>query len=431
MCPVAHSDSPAGSPTVRRLKSAASPNPIRKDLGLVRSLKWAFCTAARLLYFVGGPGLWLLQLLRLVLFVAFTLPALLPEFVKYLANPSIRKNIVYGPSLRHQLDVYIPGEGRGDAQRPLVIFLSGGAWCIGYKVWPFLQCKVLQANGVVCVSPDYRNFPQSNLQGMVDDVDAALAWVFAHMDELGADPRNVTLMGQSAGAHLGAMLLIQKALREAHEAHGPSAMCAEGTCALDRYGVPAASPPADDSKHRRTWRVSEVRTFVSISGPFALGPLMEDLHRRGLHRRLLSTLMSEPARFSPTELVPRMGADRRLGVPALRRLPPFHLIHGDADKTCHWHQTRDFGRALSAAGVVVNVDIWEGKTHTDPILEDPMSGHDEMMHQLLGDIWSSGRRGGREGASKSFADDINGDAYLLPRLLPDWLVELARASNPF
>ena len=42
----------------------------------------------------------------------------------------------------------------------MVVFLSGGAWLIGYKAWAYLQGKVLQNNGVMCIMPDYRNYPQ-------------------------------------------------------------------------------------------------------------------------------------------------------------------------------------------------------------------------------------------------------------------------------
>jgi acetyl esterase/lipase len=78
------------------------------------------------------------QAVRLIAFVLLLLPGLIPAFVTYLRSESIKKNIVYGPSFRHQLDVYLPSGGAKDdasKEHPVVIFVTGGAWIIGYKAW--------------------------------------------------------------------------------------------------------------------------------------------------------------------------------------------------------------------------------------------------------------------------------------------------------
>ena len=43
---------------------------------------------------------------------------------------------------------------------------------------------------------------------MLSDVDKAVAWVLVHAAEYGGDPMRVTLVGQSAGAHLAAVSLL-------------------------------------------------------------------------------------------------------------------------------------------------------------------------------------------------------------------------------
>ena len=73
---------------------------------------------------------------------------------------------------RNLLDIYVP-EGtqhrhtRGSEKQhetyPVVVFLSGGAWIIGYKCWGALMGKMFSEHGVIFVTPDYRNFPQVHI----------------------------------------------------------------------------------------------------------------------------------------------------------------------------------------------------------------------------------------------------------------------------
>ena len=67
-------------------------------------------------------------------------------------------------------------------------------------------------------------------------------------------------------------------------------------------------------------------------------------------------------------------------------LPPITLLHGSADATCPHDQSEAFYAALLAAGVPedrVALKIYDGKTHTSPILEDPISGSDPLVGDLL------------------------------------------------
>lgn len=98
-----------------------------------------------------------------------------------------------------------------ESKAPVIVFLTGGAWIIGYKMWGALLSRALCPHGVLVVIPDYRNFPQTGVEGMMGDLDMAVQWVRNNIEEYGGDPDNVVLVGQSAGAHLGSMLLLTKA----------------------------------------------------------------------------------------------------------------------------------------------------------------------------------------------------------------------------
>ena len=95
---------------------------------------------SELLWYLGTPVAWVWQLLRLLMFVLLLLPFFLPPAFEYATNPSVRKGLRYGPSVRHALDVYVPTAPNGHAllSCPVVVFVTGGAWIIGYRMWGFL-----------------------------------------------------------------------------------------------------------------------------------------------------------------------------------------------------------------------------------------------------------------------------------------------------
>ena len=180
------------------------------------------------------------MLFRLFMFVIFLLPGFLVMGTYYVRGPIHNVNyfipgITLGKqSSRHLLDIYLPtkkdddddddddndddddddsgndNENDSKPKAPVIVFLTGGAWIIGYKMWGALLSRALCPHGVLVVIPDYRNFPQIGAEGMMGDLDMAVEWVKLHIEEYGGDPDNVVLVGQSAGAHLGSMLLLTK-----------------------------------------------------------------------------------------------------------------------------------------------------------------------------------------------------------------------------
>ena len=133
-------------------------------------------------------------LLRLTLalstFELFVIPlVLIPgwfHLIKYyLFSPWILRNVIYGKGIRNRnlLDVYLPERFynphsenshqnherhiQNEKLAPVVIFVSGGAWIIGYKLWSALTARGLSKKGILTVVPDYRNFPQGDIVDMV------------------------------------------------------------------------------------------------------------------------------------------------------------------------------------------------------------------------------------------------------------------------
>ena len=54
--------------------------------------------------------------------------------------------------------------------------------------------------GVLTIVPDYRNFPQGDIEDMISDIIAAVKWVSINVSKHGGDPEKIILAGQSAGS---------------------------------------------------------------------------------------------------------------------------------------------------------------------------------------------------------------------------------------
>lgn len=98
----------------------------------------------------------------------------------------------------------------GRANAPVIVWLHGGAFLTGAGSLPWYDGRHLAAqHGIVVVGVNYRlgalgflavpDILPGNL-GILDQI-AALRWVHENIEAFGGDPDNVTVMGQSGGAH--------------------------------------------------------------------------------------------------------------------------------------------------------------------------------------------------------------------------------------
>ena len=108
-------------------------------------------------------------------------------------------DVVYSDGLK--LDLYYP-EQIND-KNPLVISIFGGGWISGFKTDKFIPPMIQPINeGFIVAVPDYTlsldaPFPQS-----VIDIKKCIAFLRSHSDLYKIDTNNITLWGESAGAHL-------------------------------------------------------------------------------------------------------------------------------------------------------------------------------------------------------------------------------------
>jgi acetyl esterase/lipase len=117
------------------------------------------------------------------------------------------RDVPYATGERHGLDIYAPA---GAANAPVVVFIYGGGWKDGDKAVYRFAGAALAARGFVTVVPDYRVFPAVRFPVFIQDAAAAVAWTRSHIAGHGGDPRRLFLMGHSAGAHIAAMLTLDR-----------------------------------------------------------------------------------------------------------------------------------------------------------------------------------------------------------------------------
>jgi arylformamidase len=113
-------------------------------------------------------------------------------------------DVPYGSSPRERLDIF-PGRGRDP--HPLLVFIHGGYWRARDKSEFSFVAAPFVASGVTVALPDYDLAPDVTVEKIVQQMLAALAWLFRNAREHAIDRRRIYVAGHSAGAHLAAMML--------------------------------------------------------------------------------------------------------------------------------------------------------------------------------------------------------------------------------
>lgn len=130
-----------------------------------------------------------------------------PPYLRFRAQRQkflYRGSVPYGSHPAQLLDVWRKPDLPPDA--PVLLFVPGGAWVHGTRV---LQGHTLLSHlvkqGWVCLTMDYRVSPVHRWPRHIADVNAAIAWARANVDQYGGDKDFVAIAGCSAGGHLAAL----------------------------------------------------------------------------------------------------------------------------------------------------------------------------------------------------------------------------------
>lgn len=237
-------------------------------------------------------------------------------------------NIAYDDkSGAQKLDLYVP-EKAARRPRPAIVIVHGGGWRSGDKrrgQWWRIPAQYAH-DGYVAVSINYRLTDEAPWPAQIEDSKAAVRWLRANAEKYGVDPNRIGAYGNSAGAHLVALLgLVKKSA--GLEGTGPNqdqSSLVEAVC--------ASATPTDFLNWSKLGELSE-----RLAKSFFAGPP--------------DTLKDRARQASPIDYV---AADA----------PPFLLIHGTADKTVPKIQSDTFAKALREAGAKqVRYMIFDNESH--------------------------------------------------------------------
>ena len=237
------------------------------------------------------------------------------------ASAALQTDIEYGTAagVSLKLDAFVP-EGAGPF--PAVILVHGGGWNAGdknggpKKGYMAPMHEPLSAAGFAWFSINYRLAPEHRHPAAVEDVETAIRWVKAHAAEYNGDPSRIALFGHSAGGHL---------------------VCLAATLVDDSVRVQAIVGFAPVTNHEQDLPIRQ-----------GLSPSLQALLNRP--QELTAESLGLLREISPLNHV-RPG------------LPPFLLLHGDADKTVPIQQSLDFQARLRAAKVPCELMIIPGAAH--------------------------------------------------------------------
>lgn len=226
----------------------------------------------------------------------------------------------YGDHPRQVSDLWLPA---GEHRDGLVALVHGGGWQVGTdrsdvdrtvadlvgRGWPVLNC-------------DYRGVGDGGgWTGTFTDVAAALDRAAAAADAQGVDAARTLVLGHSAGGHLAMWAAARRRLPSSAPGAGPRV-------------VPLFAGSMSGVLHPTTLAASDPNVVDVFGGP------PEEVDDR--------YAIGDPARLVP------------LGMPLL-------VLHGTADETVPSSQSQEFHDLAAAAGDDVDLQLFEGGTHVDPL----------------------------------------------------------------
>jgi arylformamidase len=243
------------------------------------------------------------------------------------ADVTVTRDIPYvEPAHERQvLDVYAPSDAKG---LPVVFWIHGGGWQTGDKSSVQTKPQAFVDRRIVFVSTNYRLLPNVEMGGINRDIAKSIRWVHDHIADHGGDPKQLLVMGHSAGAQLAALICTDDRYLKAE---GLSLGIIKGCVPVDgdTYDVPAIITTA------------ETRRRVHGQPQAKIG-----------HREKFG---NDPEQHRDFSAVMHVAKDKGI--------PPFLILHV-ADHPDNSAQAQRLGAVLKDAGIATKVFGAQDTNHT-------------------------------------------------------------------
>jgi acetyl esterase/lipase len=279
-------------------------------------------------------------------------------------------------SLAIPADVYRPSR---PGPHPVVLWIHGGALVFGDRgMLPAEQRERYLAAGFAVVAIDYRLAPETKLDGILEDLDGAHAWLRREGPALGLDAARLAVVGHSAGGYLALMA----GVRFQPKPRAIVSFYGYGDIAGPWYSRP-------DPGYRRDPAVSRDEAERAVGRePLAQG----DESRRFAFYRYARQQGRWPqlvAGHDPgrePHAFDGLCPDRNV----TPDFPPTLLVHGDRDQDVPYQRSVEMARVLEAKGVGHELLTLPGLGHVfdveGPGLKDPaVAGAFDRVVAFLGE----------------------------------------------
>jgi acetyl esterase/lipase len=228
-----------------------------------------------------------------------------------LSEQHVENSLAYGDQAHQKLDLYLPAQ-HIDSRKELIIFVYGGDWTSGSKENYYFLADALTSQGYAVAIPDYIKYPQGRFPDFVEDVALSISWLSDYINRY-TEVDDFILMGHSAGAHTGALLITD-----------PSYLAARG------------------------YRREEIRAFVGLAGPYGFQP--KDEKYQDIFANLDNYKQMQPLHFADG------------------KEPPMLLLHGSSDSTVLPINTRSFAEKVKSAGGTVTTHFYADTGHVGLVI---------------------------------------------------------------
>ena len=130
------------------------------------------------------------------------------------SNVAVKPGIAYGPHPRQRIDMYLPESvGPGTS---INLFLYGGSWRWGSRNRYAFLGYALAKRGIAVALADYRLYPEVQFPVFNADAARAAAWLVENHAAFGMG-QTLNILGHSAGAHIGASIIVDPQYLNAYD----------------------------------------------------------------------------------------------------------------------------------------------------------------------------------------------------------------------